>query len=600
MSGTLTRCGDLVLRLDDATGRLECTATAPNGLWAGFPLWVGSGRAWDLRIVGPTVATAADRIDLDAGGLHALTAALSGLPGRWAAIARERSTGRWSVLTDRFGSLHLFCRRADAATSVHAWIGTLPERRADATIDRAALGSMALFGFPIGDRTLDAHTQVLPPATCLTLDASGRALDRIRYLRWSHRPDARRSPDATLGELWDLLRNLVTDGVPEGAAVVLPVSGGLDSRALAAALAGAHDAPVVRAFTYGYAPTSAEIRSAAAVADRAGFPARRLTIPPYLFDQADLIADALDGACDVTQCRQAGVRDELAELAGEDRLLLGGHYGDLWLDHTGLGHGDHDVDLAAEALRRFVKPGGSEALALFGIDEAEVRAAATGVLGRVLDDLGDVDDPDVRLKALKVDTYGHRFTAPGLRMYQSAAFPIVPFGDPRFVDWVTTVPGRFLPRRRLEIDLLCRYAPGLASVEWDGRGVTPRQYRRSWAVLPRRVVRRVARSLPGHRATPHAIRNWEVQFLGPGLERTEGWIDEDVWPAWADQDAARRVVAGLRSDPGDRRLGYALSVLFSAVAWERYRRSGPRGRAAAAPLLELGVSPAEGLDSDAR
>ncbi len=596
MSGTLTRCGDLVLHLDATTRRLECSATAPSGLWAGFPLWVGSGRAWDLRIVGPTVATGPDRLDLDTAGIHTLTPALSAMPGRWAAIAKERASGKWFVLTDRFGSLHLFCSRPDDGSSIHTWIGTLPDRRSTPAIDRAALGSMALLGFPIGDRTLDARTRILPPATCLTLDATGRELDRRRYWRWSRRAETQRSPDATLGELWDLLRHLVTDGVPEGAAVVLPVSGGLDSRALAAALAGAGDVPAIRAFTYGYAPTSAEIRSAAAVADRAGFPALRLTIPPYLFDRADRIADALDGACDVTQCRQAGVLDELAALAGADRLLLGGHYGDLWLDHTGVGDGD----LAVEALRRFVKPGGSEALALFGIDEGEVRATATDVLRRVLDDLGDVDDRDVRLKALKVDTYGHRFTAPGLRMYQGAAFPIVPFGDPRFVDWVTTVPGRLLPRRRLEIDLLCRYAPALASVEWDGRGVTPRQYRRSWAVLPRRVLRRVSRSLPGHHASPSAIRNWEVQFLGAGLERTARWIDEDVWPAWADQDAARRLVAALRTDPGDRRLGYALSLLFSAVGWERYRLSGPSGRAVAPLLTELTLAGGEGLDVDAR
>jgi hypothetical protein len=596
VSGRLTRCGDLILWFDRGSGRLVCTATAPSGLWAGFPLWLGSGRAWELRIVGPTVSTGPDRLDLDDGDIGALTAGLSGLPGRWAAIAHERATGRWYVFTDRFGSLHLYRSRPEHGSSVDTWIGTVPDRRSEPEIDRAALGALALLGFPIGDRTLDASTRVLPPATCLTLDAAGREVDRRRYWHWSHRVEARRSPEATLGELWDLLRHLVTDGVPEGAAVVLPVSGGLDSRALAAALAGVPDAPAVRAFTYGYDPSSAEIRSAAAVADRAGFPALRLTIPPYLFDRADLIADALDGACDVTQCRQAGVRDELAELAGADRLLLGGHYGDLWLDHTGVGDGD----LAVEALRRFVKPGGSEALALFGIDEAGVRAAATDVLRRALDDLGGVEDRDVRLKALKVDTYGHRFTAPGLRMYQTAAFPIVPFGDPRFVDWVTTVPGELLPRRRLEIDLLCRYAPALASVEWDGRGVTPRQYRRSWAVLPRRVVRRVARALPGRHAAPPAIRNWEVQFLGGGLDRTARWIDEDVWPAWADQDAARRLVADLGNAPGDRRLGYALSVLFSTVSWERSRRSGPSGRAVAPLLPELTIAGDEGLHVDAR
>jgi hypothetical protein len=586
MTAPARRCGDLVLERDPASGVLRCTMTVPGPTWAGFPVWSGSGAAWSVRLVGCTVAAPLPDTALD-GSEEVLLAGLADLPGRWAAVAQHRASGDWVAATDRFGSLHLFVTAVPDGRVDR--VGTVPPRRTPAGVDRVALGSLALFGFPLGDRTLDERTRVLPPATVLRLDRDGVVRGRRRYWDWSHRPDTRRSRAETLAELWDLVRVLGVDQIPDGSAIVLPISGGLDSRVLTAALAASPGRPAVRAFTYGYDAASSEIAAAVEVGRRAGIPPTTFLVPPYLFERADLLADALDGACDVTQSRQAGIRDELAGFAGDDALLLGGHYGDLWLDHTGIPDG---ADVTAEAVRRFVKPGGREALGLFGLDEAVVRAAAAEELAGVAGRLDGIADADFRLKALKVDTYGHRFTAAGLRMYQTAAFPIVPFGDPRFVDWIGTVPGHLLPRRRLEIDLLCRYAPDLASVVWDGHGASPRRFRHPWTLVPGRLVRRARRTV-GRGGPLPVTRNWEVQFLGDGLPRLRSWVREDPWPAWADRDRALAAVAELERHPGDRRHGYALSVLFSVVSWERAARSGAWGRAAAATMESDGaVDPA--------
>ena len=85
--------------------------------------------------------------------------------------------------------------------------------------------------------------------------------------------------------------------------------------------------------------------------------------------------------------------------------------------------------------------------------------------------IGPLDDPDFRIKAFKTDQWSFRWTLASLRSFQLAAFPRLPFYDTRMSDFFESVPTEFVAGRRLQIDYLKRFAPDLAQVTWQARGV---------------------------------------------------------------------------------------------------------------------------------
>ncbi len=63
-----------------------------------------------------------------------------------------------------------------------------------------------------------------------------------------------------------------------------------------------------------------------------------------------------------------------------------------------------------------------------------------------LDGIPEDHEPDFRLKALKTETWGFRWTLASLRMYQTAVLPRLPFFDTRVTDILSCSPE--LPARR--------------------------------------------------------------------------------------------------------------------------------------------------------
>jgi hypothetical protein len=138
--------------------------------------------------------------------------------------------------------------------------------------------------------------------------------------------------------------------------------------------------------------------------------------------------------------------------------------------------------------------------------------------------LNHLQDPDFRLKALKIETYVFRWSLASLRMYQPGAFPLLPFFDPRFYDFFSTIPTSYVAGRRLQVAYLKRYAPNLARVPWQAyydANLYEYLHFNTW-LLPRRAVNKLRRLLSNQRVIE---RNWEVQFLNPrGSQGLQDWL----------------------------------------------------------------------------
>ncbi len=152
-------------------------------------------------------------------------------------------------------------------------------------------------------------------------------------------------------------------------------------------------------------------------------------------------------------------------------------------------------------------------------------------------------------------------------MYQPAAFIRLPFYDTRLVDWICTVPTKFIQNRRLQVDFLKQTAPDLARVPWQvyDADLYTYQHFNNW-LLPKRALKKAWRMI---RQEQVIERNWELQFLGPEGEcGLYHWLlqpglrlHEFVPPA-AIQELLQSFYGAPQPD-----LGYTVSMLLTFSAW---------------------------------
>lgn len=431
----------------------------------------------------------------------------------WDAARRELS-----VWTDRMGTVHAYVGGRPGRRSVGTFLPTVAERSSSA-LDWVGITGFCGFGFYPGDRTMLDDVRILRPATRTTLDHTGRILGSERYWDWWYDPDQSRSDNDFLDEFHETWTRTVRQQVT-GTRSVVPLSGGLDSRTVFAAVAPRGEVPAdpVCTLTYGYSANSAEIRISRRVAATRGHSALELVIGQYLLDRLTEVADAIEGFQGLAFSRQAAVSSEIASLG--DRVV-GGHWGDVWFDTAGAYGAPAPVDLVATAHRKFAKRGREwlfENLCAEHLDD-EPEDVLRQVLAEELARIPDLGDPDTRLKALKTEQWSFRWTLASVRAYQLAVPTLLPFYANDVVDFFLRVPTDRLPGRRLQSAYLRRHHPDLARITWQDTGMS--LYERPLepaGALARRAIAKGIRSL---RRQPTIERNWEVQYQAPDsvLER---------------------------------------------------------------------------------
>ena len=544
--------------------------------WAGAPVTrVVDGR-WTAWLLGELYA--APRPDEAVRAVLAGRAAADSLNGHFALLAHDAAADEWHVWTNRHATFHVY----HASDGHRAALGTCFRAVAAAArpeLDWPALTSFFALGYFAADRTFLSDVRILRPATHARYDNRGRLLSEERTWRWWHAPDTTRSPEATV-DAFAATFQTVMDGLLVGGRVAVPISGGLDSRSTVAAIRPDAATDHLWAYSYGYQPDSVETRLATQVAAARDLPFEAFTIGRYLFPALPRVLGSIEGFQDVTQARQAAVADALA---GHSDFVIAAHWGDVWLDDMGashalgVAHAPTPGDALAMALYKFGKPGSAwllDNVARPRLGGGDPQAVLRDLLAAELARLGPLDDPDFVIKAFKTEQWSARWTTASLRMYQSAAFPRLPFYDTRITDFFCTVPTATVAGRRLQIDYLKRHAPDLARVPWQqtGRdlfsdgGFAP-------LALAGRAARRAGRALSGRRVIE---RNWEVQFLGDaGRAALRDWLLGPGRPLheYVPVAAIRDLLAAFERDPWGERRGaapkpaYAVSTLLTLSAW---------------------------------
>lgn len=371
-----------------------------------------------------------------------------------------------------------------------------------------AICSFAALGFFLDKDTYWKDERAMTPATNYSLNDKGAPENEEPYFSWHYTPRNISFEDAV-----DEFTNLFESSINEfkQSKIILPLSGGLDSRTIACAL---QKNPKVSAYSYQYKNGINEVDYAAEIARVCGFSFRAYEIKRgYLWKQIDRLAKINACYAEFTHPRQMAIYDEFA---GMGDVIIAGHGGDLFFDGMGVTDTlslDEQVQYLAKKL---VRKGGMELADRLWQEWGLQGTFNNYLLERLSESLNTIkiDNANARLRAFKSKYYVPRWTQVNMQVFSSVTEVFAPYFTDAMCNFICTVPEQFLKGRRIQIEYLKRQSPGLAKITWQAQrpfNLYSYHWNKAPWNLPYRIFDKVKRTTIRREFIE---RNWELQFLG--------------------------------------------------------------------------------------
>lgn len=436
---------------------------------------------------------------------------------------------RGRLRTDRYGFAPLYWRQLKGSVAFSTSALLLSHIPPLAEADPCALAELIAFDHLLGDRTHARGVVALSIGHHLLLDPSGVTLHK--HSGYADIPlDARLEPLAAVPGLLRAWRDSFAALLQRSASrrVVVPLSGGLDSRLLAATAAEL-GAPL-ETFTFGRRSASGaeppDVAIARQVAGSLSVPWRFLELKDgWVADHAELACRLTDGHLDVLHSAGISFGDDfqgdllrLDGLAGD--IVLGGsallpsafrqtspeaRFQLLWRTRSAIDNAQWQKLLLPDARRELA----TQARAALQLSIAD---ATKGL---------DSDDPrwlDFWVLRNRI----RRFTTNGALLWRPVAESAFPFFTVEFLDRLLALDPRHRVKARLQAHFLHQGYPAMARIPWQktGRPVA----RPGWlgGLAHHLSMRRVPPKYPffdfdaAFRRTPREQEFFRARLLGPG------------------------------------------------------------------------------------
>lgn len=501
-------------------------------------------------------------------GVEALTRA----EGNFAMAIWDQRERTAYLLSDRLGLHPLYYTLRGSALLWASKVRPLLEDPAlPVEIDPIALGDLLAFEFVLGSKTLIRSVSLLPPATLLTF-RDGRAALR-RYWRIRYAPAPMAAADAA-DAFASTLERAVNRAMATPARVGVPLSGGIDSRTLAALIHPAHYP--LDTFTFGF-PWSQDVRSARLVARRLGAAHHIVwSQAGYLPLWAPQGARNTDG---MVSCRHYHICQLLPAMAPRVQLMLDGIGGALYRGVSRLGKHVRASMAGAGGDPQAMVRGEVAAANNTGVRFAELRSLIRGGEGAhcedavqasfrdAWDDTADAsEDVRDRLDALQLAERVRRFSNHGAFNVRSQLEVRMPFLSAEMLEFHRRIPAAVRWTDELFTGYYRRHQAALGRVIWSSTG-------RPVLAAPLDVARR---RLAGFLSAARRRRvdltmyaDYPAWFRG----ELQGWVRETLLgPAarssqWVRPEAVARIVEEHCAGSADR--SGAIGALMTFELWCR-------------------------------
>jgi len=235
----------------------------------------------------------------------------------------------------------------------------------------------------------------------------------------------------------------------KGKKVILPLSGGLDSRTQAVALKNNNAA--VFAYSYQFENGYSESSIARKMASVCDFSFKEYTIPKgYLWKEIDALAKLNGCYSDFTAPRQMAIYDEYDAMGDVFSL---GHWGDVLFDDMGVPENMPFAEQVAVILKKIVKKGGMTLASSMWKSwdlEGEFKEYLEGRIGRLLAGINIENSANAQIRAFKSLYWAPRWTSVNLSVFSSKKPITLPYYDDRMCEFVCTIPEKYLADRQLQ------------------------------------------------------------------------------------------------------------------------------------------------------
>lgn len=401
-----------------------------------------------------------------------------------------------------------------------------------------AICVFAAIGFFLDEDTFWKDQVVLSPASNHTLDADGKLINSDFYFKWHYTPRDISFNEA-LEEFTSLFETIIAEQT-DGKKVILPLSGGIDSRTQAVALR--RKKAKVSSYSYEFKNGYSETKIARQIANRCNFEFNNFTIPKgYLWDVIESLADLNKCYSDFTHPRQMAIYDKFDPMGDVFSL---GHWGDVLFDNMHLPNLTEEEEVNV-LIKKILQKGGMafgsqlwQVWELSGKFEDYLRVRVLALLQNI-----SINDTNARLRAFKSMYWAPRWTSVNLCVFKSKHPITTPYYDNRMCQFICTIPESYLKGRQLQLAYIKAKAPDLATITWQDQrpfNITNYHLNRTPYNLPYRVTNKIKRSLKTIIGNPYVQRNWELQFLGRlNKQKLEQYLFDDNFNRWIPKETVQ-------------------------------------------------------------
>tara|TARA_R110002012_G_scaffold319389_2_gene539637 strand:+ start:20188 stop:21567 length:1380 start_codon:yes stop_codon:yes gene_type:complete len=381
-------------------------------------------------------------------------------------------------------------------------------------------------GFFLGADSYYKDQYVLQPGYHYDLDSENQLiLSETSYFKWHYTPKER-SFETVVREFGDLFEQIIQEQTLNKH-VILPLSGGLDSRTQAVALSRLNVS--THAYSYAFTGGHDETRYAKKIAAICEFPFQAMQVPAgYLWKSIEQLAQINACYSEFTHPRQMAFIEEYKSFG--DVFCLG-HWGDVLFDDMGVPDNLSLEGQVAVLYKKVVKKQGlilAERLwQTWGLS-GDFKTYLNQRLYNLLQAIDIPESANAQVRAFKSMYWAPRWTSVNLSVFESVKPISLPYYDNRMCEFICSVPERYLANRQIQIAYIKLRMPELAKVNWEAqRPFNLYSYKHNkipWN-LPYRVFNKLERSL---KTKPFIQRNWELQFLGSENDRhLKAWLFEN-------------------------------------------------------------------------
>ncbi len=253
---------------------------------------------------------------------------LCGLNGIYVAAVWDKRTRILQIINDRYGFKRLYYWHGrDKFVFASEYKAICLFNDFPKQIDEFAFANLMSYGYVLEDRTLFKDIKLLPPASILTVQNNNLAICKYWDYSFYEEGENRLSEDEYIDAFAEKLMRAVEKRVKGVDRLALSLSGGLDSRAMAAALYKLNMSCRVKAFSFGSSHCY-DVQFGKKIARTMGFQFESTEIKPdFIHKHAREFQYLIEGmrSCDWTW--QATVKKE-AFLRNNLGTALSGFWGD--------------------------------------------------------------------------------------------------------------------------------------------------------------------------------------------------------------------------------------------------------------------------------